>query len=213
MHLQYSDSKRWKQLTMSRGRSFIFSTAMPVPNAAAAYVNSGVQQSVEEEMRGSFSSWIDALRHCRQSASWACAVETSNPGEGSFSAPNLGLSLDFVPPLEHNGWKLHCVEERKKQCEIEFRKSSIICFSLGSNPGYDRVVAKPNGVFIVRFHSVMERDEVLGRDFVYFEKKPLWVKFPEFDFRFWSREGISKISSIVGRPLVADKATHESGRI
>lgn len=42
--------------------------------------------------------------------------------------------------------------------------------------GYDRVVAKPNGVFIVRFHSVMERDEVLAHDFVYFEKKPLVMK-------------------------------------
>ncbi|XP_021862199.1 8-amino-7-oxononanoate synthase isoform X1 [Spinacia oleracea] len=30
-------SKRWKQLVMSRGRSFIFSTAMPIPMAAAAH--------------------------------------------------------------------------------------------------------------------------------------------------------------------------------
>ncbi|XP_021769387.1 8-amino-7-oxononanoate synthase-like isoform X2 [Chenopodium quinoa] len=30
-------SKRWKQLIMSRGRSFIFSTAMPIPMAAAAH--------------------------------------------------------------------------------------------------------------------------------------------------------------------------------
>ncbi|CAO2825854.1 unnamed protein product [Amaranthus hypochondriacus] len=30
-------SKRWKQLIMSRGRSFIYSTAMPIPMAAAAH--------------------------------------------------------------------------------------------------------------------------------------------------------------------------------
>ena len=33
----YMNSKRWKQLIQSRGRSFIFSTAMPVPIAAAAH--------------------------------------------------------------------------------------------------------------------------------------------------------------------------------
>lgn len=32
-----NDSKNWKQLIQSRGRSFIFSTAMPVPIAAAAH--------------------------------------------------------------------------------------------------------------------------------------------------------------------------------
>lgn len=29
------NSKRWKQLVLSRGRSFIFSTAIPVPVVAA----------------------------------------------------------------------------------------------------------------------------------------------------------------------------------
>lgn len=33
----YINSKRWKKLIQSRGRSFIFSTAMPVPIAAAAH--------------------------------------------------------------------------------------------------------------------------------------------------------------------------------
>lgn len=31
------NSKKWKQLLQSRGRSFIFSTALPVPVAAAAH--------------------------------------------------------------------------------------------------------------------------------------------------------------------------------
>lgn len=48
-------SKRWKQLTMSRGRSFIFSTAMPVPNAAAAYAefnNQWRRRCVEASLAG-----------------------------------------------------------------------------------------------------------------------------------------------------------------
>jgi len=70
------------------------------------------------------------------------------------------------------------------------------------------VAAKLNGVFIDRFHSVMERDEVLRQDFVYFEEKPLvmkiccvgqcvetneiakilvWVEFPELILRFGVR--------------------------
>lgn len=36
------NSKRWKQLIQSRGRSFIFSTAMPVPIAAAAHGKSHI---------------------------------------------------------------------------------------------------------------------------------------------------------------------------
>jgi len=58
-------------------------------------VKNGVQQSVEG-MHESFSSWINALRHRHRSISWACAVETSCPGEASFSAPNVGFSPDFV---------------------------------------------------------------------------------------------------------------------
>ncbi|KAL9231502.1 hypothetical protein vseg_006725 [Gypsophila vaccaria] len=37
-------NKRWKQLIMSRGRSFIFSTAMPLPMAAAAHAAAFVAQ-------------------------------------------------------------------------------------------------------------------------------------------------------------------------
>jgi len=95
------------------------------------------------------------------------------------------------------------------------------------------VAAKLNGVFIDRFHSVMERDEVLRQDFVYFEEKPLvmkiccvgqcvetneiakilvWVKFPEFDFTFWSKEGVNKISSLVGGLLSVDKASKDKSK-
>jgi len=67
-------------------------------------------------------------------------------------------------------------------------------------------------MFIVQFHSILERDDALEHNVVYYDKKPLvmkswtigktireediagilvWATFPELDFKFLS-EGLSK---------------------
>lgn len=78
---------------------------------------------------------------------------------------------------------------------------------MGSNPPLDvmkgffsriwdtkveKVIANPKGVFIVRFHSTLEQDNALKKNFVYFDKKPLimeaWAVEQPVD-----KEAISKV--------------------
>ncbi|KAJ8433999.1 hypothetical protein Cgig2_012692 [Carnegiea gigantea] len=111
-------------------------------------------------------------------------------------------------------------------------KSSLVaCFVLGPNPpvqGYRRTVAKPDRVFIVRFHLVLKRDATLKNSCVYFDKKKtpnylsmvlgqtmnkndlarilIWITFPELNFKYWSKEGLNKIGSLIRKPIATDKA-------
>lgn len=84
--------------------------------------------------------------------------------------------------------------------EEEFRQSPVICFVLvASTPlkvmegflnhiremtGLQGDVSELDGVFIVRFHSVLERDEII----VYFDHKPMIVKVWNVDQSFDKNE-------------------------
>ena len=72
-------------------------------------------------MRIGFSQWIDALRRRRQSTAWANEVEQTEHIEGTDSiAPNLGMKLDFVLPLEHHRLKIQCTDMNDIQSKINF---------------------------------------------------------------------------------------------
>ena len=76
--------------------------------------------------------------------------------------------------------------------EIEYWNSSVVCYVLGANPpflvmdgylrriwakkGIEKVVAVNKGVFIVRFHTMDQRDVVLTYGFQFFDKNPFIVK-------------------------------------
>ncbi|XP_070034361.1 uncharacterized protein [Nicotiana tomentosiformis] len=38
---------------------------------------------------------------------------------------------------------------------------------------------------------------------------PIWVKLLVLDFKYWSHKGLSKIGSLIGRPLMVDKHTEQ----
>lgn len=33
---------------------------------------------------------------------------------------------------------------------------------------------------------------------------PIWIKLSGLDFKYWSQKGLSKIGSVVGKPLMVD---------
>ena len=41
---------------------------------------------------------------------------------------------------------------------------------------------------------------------------PVQTTFPEVDFKYWSKEGISKIGNLIGKPIATDKATQAKPR-
>ncbi|RAL46971.1 hypothetical protein DM860_016605 [Cuscuta australis] len=75
---------------------------------------------------------------------------------------------------------------------------------------------------------IEERDEILKRKYYYFDNKPvyvqawsprnqiditelkdvpIWVQFPGLNMKYWSLTGLSKLGSIIGKPVRRDRAT------
>ncbi|KAJ8420651.1 LOW QUALITY PROTEIN: hypothetical protein Cgig2_014183 [Carnegiea gigantea] len=158
----------------------------------------------------------------------------------------MGMKLTFIEPISHEGELTHCVDKRDIESKIEYWKCSLVFFVLGANPlfsvmegftkrlwgrkGLDKMYGLPDGVFLIRFHTTLERDEVTRHRLVYFDKKPMnlkpwtagqtaskddiaslpiWVKLHGLKWKFWSSQGLSKIGSSLGSPLAADKVTKE----
>ncbi|RAL48675.1 hypothetical protein DM860_000995 [Cuscuta australis] len=90
------------------------------------------------------------------------------------------------------------------------------------------------GHFVVRFNSIEERDEAVAKAYYVFDNKPLyvrkwlpgsqvnlsdlldipiWVQLPELEMRFWSLNTLSKIRSLIGKPLRADKTTVQKSKM
>ncbi|RAL50917.1 hypothetical protein DM860_005273 [Cuscuta australis] len=84
------------------------------------------------------------------------------------------------------------------------------------------------GQFIVSFKRVEDRDEVIKRKYYYFDNKPvlvqkwypgvkvnidqlddipIWIQLPDLEMKYLSLTGLSKIGSLVGKPVKRDRAT------
>lgn len=64
------------------------------------------------------------------------------------------------------------------------------------------------GIFLL-FYYCRNKDTGLERDLL--SSIPMWVRFPALDLKFMSRAVISKVASLVGKPLFMDKATSWRG--
>ncbi|XP_060178153.1 uncharacterized protein LOC132608098 [Lycium barbarum] len=83
-----------------------------------------------------------------------------------------------------------------------------------------------NGVVLVRFDTAIGKNDVLQAGIYHFDSKPfivkawnsdmdfsreelytvpIWIKLPGLDFKYWSPKGLSKIGSLIGKPLTVDK--------
>ena len=84
----------------------------------------------------------------------------------------------------------------------------------------------------MRFDSIETRDAVMQRGFYHFDKKPfivkpgyegiqkkrvehvpVWVQFPKLDLRYWSLTALSKLASLLGMPIMANKNTVEKNMV
>lgn len=93
--------------------------------------------------------------------------------------------------------------------------------------GINKISMLKNEVILVRFDTVASKQEVNGGIY-HFDNKPfivkawspylkftreelltvpIWVKFPGLDFKYWSPNGLSKIGSLVGKPLMVNLNT------
>ncbi|VFQ82333.1 unnamed protein product [Cuscuta campestris] len=91
----------------------------------------------------------------------------------------------------------------------------------------EEVCFMKEGQYLISFKQAADRDEVLKRKYYYFDKKPLLVKawspgcqidvielkdvpiyvtFPGLNMKYWSLTGLSKLRSMIGKPVRRDKA-------
>ncbi|XP_074283135.1 uncharacterized protein LOC141607680 [Silene latifolia] len=129
--------------------------------------------------------------------------------------------------------------------EVEFWSSSVLCYVMGANPpshvvggfvrrlwgklSIDKVAFKPNGICIVRFKKMEDKEAVLNGEHCFFDNKPfivkswsinepvirakvdvvpVWVRFYNLDLKFWGA-ALAKIAGLVGKPVCSDSVTKE----
>ncbi|VFQ95952.1 unnamed protein product [Cuscuta campestris] len=84
------------------------------------------------------------------------------------------------------------------------------------------------GQFIVRFHKVEDRDEIIKKKYYFMDNKPvfvqkwypgckvnllerkdipIWIQFPDLEMKYWSLSALSKLGSAIGQPIRRDRAT------
>ncbi|XP_074304161.1 uncharacterized protein LOC141638873 [Silene latifolia] len=120
-----------------------------------------------------------------------------------------------------------------------------MCYVLGANPpshviggfvrrfwrnlSIDKVVFKPNGICLVRFKKMEDKEVVLSGDPCFFDNKPfivkswsinepvvrdkvdvvpIWVRFYNLDLKLWGA-ALTKIAGLVGKPICPDTTTND----
>ncbi|XP_074266687.1 uncharacterized protein LOC141589967 [Silene latifolia] len=131
--------------------------------------------------------------------------------------------------------------------EINYWTPSVFGYVIGANPpwnvisGYlkrvwtgvnlDKLSFLPNGIFIARFKSVKDQQQVLKEGHLMFDNKPviirewtpsaelvkqeitslpIWVKLYDLDLKFWGTECLRKIDGLIGKVLKTDEAIEKS---
>lgn len=170
------------------------------------------------------------------------AVQTNNIGD---------YDGDLQSEFEHTSKKnVLKIEIEDIQGEIDFWRSVIVCYVLGVNPqisvmegyvrrmwknmGVDKVPILARVVFIVRFHTVENRDKILKGGIPFFDSKPvivkaldpdtdfvkedvrcvpIWVQLRNLDFNYWGERCLYKIVNQIGKPVNVDQTTSRRDKL
>lgn len=107
-----------------------------------------------------------------------------------------------------------------------FRKVSQFVDNFWRNKGLSNVYQKDASTFIFKFSNISSRNAFLARGTWYIGKRPmvvtawgvkpgenivetlpLWIKLSNIPMCYWTDEGLSRLASVIGRPLGADNLT------
>ncbi|XP_070050411.1 uncharacterized protein [Nicotiana tomentosiformis] len=165
--------------------------------------------------------------------SWVDEIEEATELQGRKSSPK-----------SHGESAFDEIELDDIKTEVEYWGNAVICYVLEAHPqfsviqGYiqrlcgklsiDRIAMLKNRVIVVRFNTIMGKQEVIEGSIYHFDNKPfivkawtpeleftreelqtvpIWIKLSGLDFKHWSPRGLSKIGSLVGKPLMVDQNT------
>ncbi|KAH0657386.1 hypothetical protein KY289_026134 [Solanum tuberosum] len=98
------------------------------------------------------------------------------------------------------------------------------------NRGINKISMLKNGIVLARFDTAEGKNVVIQGGIYHFDNKPfivkvwqpdmkftreelytvpIWVKLPGLDFKYWSQKGLSKIGSLIGKPMMVDNHTEK----
>ncbi|KAJ8435084.1 hypothetical protein Cgig2_033624 [Carnegiea gigantea] len=149
-----------------------------------------------------------------------------------------GNSLDFIPVDKINGVACTDLESEDVKDEIAYWSSSVLCSVLGANPPFviiqafikriwaqyeiEQILLVRNGIFLVRFKNIQDKQTVEKGGFYFFDNKlfvvkrwnanldmnnenlhslPLWIRLPNLELKYWGKSSLSKIRSLIGIPI------------
>ncbi|XP_062080013.1 uncharacterized protein LOC133784752 [Humulus lupulus] len=187
------------------------------------------------EVRSTLKDWVSVLK--------GASVPSNDTGKPKLI---LILNLDSEDQIGKSGEVVDCVQIEPEDIEDEilYWSTTIVCYVLGSNPpisvmegffrriwrgkGVEKVGLLAPGVFMVRFNTLEEKDEIMNGGYHFFDKKPiimknwdpntrftrevvlnvpLWVQLCNLDLKFWGEKAMTKIMNSVGKYIRQDRAT------
>ncbi|XP_062094334.1 uncharacterized protein LOC133800394 [Humulus lupulus] len=179
---------------------------------------------------------------------WVSALKGDPVPSNDSSKPKLIpiLNLELEDKIGKLGEDVDCVQIEPEDIEDEilYWSTAIVCYVLGSNSpisvtegffrriwrgkGVEKVGLLAPGVFMVRFNTLEEKDEIMNGGYHFFDKKPIimknwdpntrftrevvlnvpiWVQLCNLDLKFWGEKAMTKIVNSVGKYIRQDRAT------
>ncbi|XP_062114379.1 uncharacterized protein LOC133825461 [Humulus lupulus] len=199
------------------------------------------------QIRVQFSHLLEKREAQRSGKDLVIPNSPSNPGSSNVNIPN-SLGGDASLATQMNEFVKIDMEDIVE--EVNYWSPSLVCYVLGANPplpvlegfcrriwknmGIDKVAGLGQGVFIVRFNTVEQRDFVLNNGIMFFDKKPLimkpwnanddfkkedmqqvpiWIQLTNLDLKYWGEQSLFKIVSQIGQQLKIDPVTKSKGKL
>ncbi|XP_033509708.1 uncharacterized protein [Nicotiana tomentosiformis] len=161
--------------------------------------------------------------------------------ENKFTA--RGMELKYITPIIVEGELMAQLQQEEIDRETTKWKYALIMYVVGNSPFIAsnwNYTAKPKvyyhneGFFRIKFGSIADRDEVLfsgphtmnnrpvivriwEADFDFNKEVlrmiPLWIKMLNLPLSYWSMDSLSRIGSVLGRPIYADECTTNVDRV
>lgn len=210
-----------KRVELSNTNQVLDETSLPDP-----LVNKLKSKIVDNP--GSCSSPPDPKSEPPKPKSWSQVAQATEIALDFCPLP-AGTSV-VCPPDE----ELRKGLEKFKWCVVgHFTKGTMplnsvtnIAMKLWSSKGLVSVMQKDGRKFIFKFSSAASMHSVLAHGTWYFDRKPMvvtpwgksvepntqnvmpiWIKLSNVPDCYWTKEGISRLASVVGKPLFADQLT------
>lgn len=164
---------------------------------------------------------------------WSQVASAPNSVLFDYIPPENGQPLvnppDEVLKLGNDNLKL-CILGIFAKGSLPFHKVSMVAAKSWGKRGLVSTSQKSHNSFIFRFADLASKNAILSKGTWLFYNKPvmvsdllsqqrtgtdkittmpIWVKFTNIPDSYWTRDGMSSLASVVGRPICADKLTEK----